>query len=105
MITDYGTATTGTLVSDLIREIERSLLVAPERSVRAIMSAIEDDPFTARRAGIGETLVNISCGLDWSRSSTDSVYDGMFFALSRLRAICRFLTGLDIMGYSNATLQ
>lgn len=62
------------------------------------MSAIEDDPFAARRAGIGETLVNISCGLDWDRRSTDIIDDGAIYALSRLRAITRFLTGHDADG-------
>ena len=102
---NYSIAKTDGPVSDLIGEIERSLILAPERNVRAIMTAIEDDPFGARRAGIGESLVSISCGLDWSRSSTDIVYDGAIYALSRLRAICRFLTGLDIAGYANAMRQ
>ena len=85
-------------VSGLIGEIEQSIINAPERSVRAIMSAIEDDPFAARRAGIGETLVNISCGLDWDRSSTAIVDDGVIYALSRLRAVSRFLIGHDADG-------
>lgn len=96
MRTTYGTTMIDTPVTALITEIERSLITAPEHSVPAIMSAIEDDPLTARRAGIGESLVKISCGLDWDRSTKDIVYDGAIYARSRLRAICRFLTDLDI---------
>lgn len=98
MITNYETSGIANPVSDLIGEIEQSIINAPDRSVRAIMSAIEDDPFAARRAGIGVTLVNISCGLDWDRRSTDIVDNGAIYALSRLRAISRFLTGYDAEG-------
>jgi hypothetical protein len=67
------------------------------------MRAIEDDPLAARRAGIGQSLIDIACGLDWDRSSRDMLDDGFIFALSRLRAICRYLTGRDVEGCGGAT--
>ena len=69
------------------------------------MVAIEDAPFEAQRAGIGESLVNLSCGLEWGYNSRDTLDYGVIYALSKLRAICRFLTGHDQERGDDATRQ
>lgn len=73
--------------------IHRSLLTDTERSVNAILAAVEDDPVAARRAGISEELVNLACGLDWSHRSAEAPDLGLVYCLTRITAIGRFLAG------------
>lgn len=90
MMTNYETPT---IDPDLISQIEQAILTDPEKSIKAILAAIEDDPASARRAGISKELIDLACGVDWECSSRDIIDCGVNYSLTRIMAIARFLAG------------